>query len=64
MTLKSSHPQEGGDKRKAFKDMQEKQYPFSDSDVPRMLDDLLQVKLIELLRSRCLEDSKQVINPN
>ena len=52
VTLKSSHLQEGGGKRETFEDMQEKQYPFNDSDVPRILDDLSQAELIELSRSR------------
>ena len=55
VTLKSSNLQKGEGKRETFKKMQGKRYPFSDSDVLRMLNDLLQMKLIELPRSNALK---------
>ena len=39
--------------------MQEKQYPFSDSDISEMLDYLLKLNLIELLEIKRLEEADQ-----
>ena len=64
VTRKSSYLQESGGKRETFKDMHKKRYPFSNSDVPKILHDLLQAELIELPRSRHPEEFKQVDNPN
>ncbi|KAK4593805.1 hypothetical protein RGQ29_017768 [Quercus rubra] len=43
--------------------MQEKQYPFSDSNISKMLDYLLKLKLIELLEMKRLEEADQTNNP-
>ena len=39
--------------------MQEKQYPFPDSDISEMLDYLLKLNLIELLEIKRLEEADQ-----
>ena len=39
---------DGGKKRPTLKELQDKKYPFPDSDLSRMLDDLLEKGIIEL----------------
>lgn len=46
-----------------MKERQEKQYPCYDSNVPGMLDDLLQANFIELLEMKCPEEANRVNNP-
>ncbi|KAK4573414.1 hypothetical protein RGQ29_031397, partial [Quercus rubra] len=43
--------------------MQEKKYPFPDSDISEMLDYLLKFKLIELLEMKRPEEADQINNP-
>ena len=43
--------------------MQEKQYPFPDSDISEMLDYLLKLKLIELPEMKWPEEADQTNNP-
>ncbi|KAK4487181.1 hypothetical protein RD792_006500, partial [Penstemon davidsonii] len=46
--MKNDSYQRSFEKKTTLKDMQKKEYPFLDSDVAPMLDDLLEAKLIEL----------------
>ncbi|KAI3453522.1 hypothetical protein Pfo_010185 [Paulownia fortunei] len=46
-----------------FKEMQVKQYPFLNSDVSGIFDDLLKANLIELPEMKHLEESRHVDNP-
>lgn len=62
---KEEKANKGHDRKKnTLKERQQKQYPFSDSNVPRMLDDLLQANLIELLEMKRPEESDHVNDPN
>jgi hypothetical protein len=47
-----------------LKEWQEKVYPFPNSNISRMLDDLLEANLIELLEVKRPEKTNQVDNPN
>ena len=47
-----------------MKERQERNYPFDDSDVSRMFDELLEVNLIELLQIKRPNEANQVNNPN
>ena len=53
------------DKRRGptLQEMQEKQYPFPDSDISKMLDHLLELKLIELPEMKRLEEADQTNDP-
>ena len=54
------------DKRKrrpTLQEMQEKQYPFPDSDISNMLDHLLDLKLIELPEMKRPEEAGQTNDP-
>ena len=55
--------QDKGRRRPMLQEMQEKQYPFSDSNISKMLDYLLKLKLIELLEMKRLEEADQTNNP-
>ena len=46
-----------GRRRPTLQEMQEKQYPFPDSDIFKMLDHLLELNLIELLEMKCPEEA-------
>jgi len=54
---------DAGKKRPTFKELQEKKYPFLDSDLSRMLDDLLEKGIIELPPSKCPEESEKTNDP-
>ena len=56
--------QENERRRFTLKELEEKKYPFSDSDVPNMLEDLLQKNVIELPECKCLEEMGRVNDPN
>jgi len=47
-----------------LKERQAKKYSFPDSNISRMLDDLLKANLIELQELECPEKANQVENPN
>ena len=51
-------------RRLTFKEHEQKVYLFPDEDVPNILEQLLQLKLIELLECRRLEDLGKVDDPN
>ena len=51
-------------RRLTFKEQEQKVYPFLDEDVPNILEQLLQMKLIELLECKWLEDMGKVDDPN
>jgi len=51
-------------KKSSLKEWQEKVYPFPDSDISSILDDLLEVNLIELSKVKCLKEANQVDNSN
>ena len=54
------------DKRRrkpTLQEMQENQYPFLDSDISKMLDHLLELKLIELPEMKCSEETDQTNDP-
>ena len=48
----------------SLKERQEKKYPFSDSDVSSMLDELLKLKLIQLSEFKRPEKVNRVNDPN
>ncbi|OMO67811.1 hypothetical protein COLO4_29986 [Corchorus olitorius] len=50
--------------KSTLKERQEKKYPFPDSDVASMLDELLKSKVIELPEMKRLEESGKVDDPN
>ncbi|GAA0159755.1 hypothetical protein LIER_16461 [Lithospermum erythrorhizon] len=54
----------GKKERLILKGMQEKEYPFLDSDIPMMFDNLLKAKLIELPESKRPEEASQSTEPN
>ena len=51
-------------RRLTFKEREQKVYPFPDEDVPNILEQLLQLKLIELPECKRLEDMGKVDDPN
>ena len=50
--------------RLSLKELEEKKYPFPDSDVPSMLEDLLQKNVIKLPKCKRLEEMGRVNDPN
>ncbi|KAL0413541.1 UNVERIFIED_CONTAM: Transposon Tf2-12 polyprotein [Sesamum radiatum] len=50
-------------RRPTLKELQEKEYPFPDSDVPYIFDELLERKLIELPESKRPDETKRVNDP-
>ena len=50
--------------RLTFKEREQKVYPFPNEDVPNILEQLLQLKLIELLECRQPKDMGKVDDPN
>ena len=50
-------------RRPTLQEMQEKQYPFPDSDISNMLDHLLELKLIELPEMKRPEEANQTNDP-
>lgn len=50
-------------KRPTQKEFQEKKYPFLDSDLSGMLDDLLEKDVIELPEPKCLEKAGRTVDP-
>ena len=51
-------------RRLTFKEREQKVYPFPDEDVPNILEQLLQLKLIELPECKRREDMGKVDNSN
>ncbi|CAA0836876.1 Unknown protein, partial [Striga hermonthica] len=60
---KKEVPQERGQKKLTLKEMQAKQYPFLDSDVSGIFDDLIREQLIELPEMKRPKEARQVDNP-
>ncbi|KAL0307448.1 UNVERIFIED_CONTAM: hypothetical protein Sangu_3030800 [Sesamum angustifolium] len=60
---KNNIPYEKPQRKLNFKEMQAIQYPFLDSDVSRIFDDLLGVNLINLLEMKRPEETKQRDDP-
>ena len=50
-------------RRPTLQEMQEKQYPFPDFDIFKILDHLLELKLIGLLEMKCPEKADQTNGP-
>ncbi|KAL0381902.1 UNVERIFIED_CONTAM: hypothetical protein Slati_4609800, partial [Sesamum latifolium] len=50
-------------RRPTLKELQEKEYPFPDSNVPYIFDELLERKLIELLESKRPDEAGRVNDP-
>ena len=50
-------------RRPTLQEMQEKQYPFPNSDISNMLDHLLELKLIELPEMKRPEEADQTNDP-
>ena len=46
-----------------LQEMQEKQYPFPNLDISKMLDHLLELQLIELPKMKRLEEANQTNDP-
>ncbi|KAL4651247.1 hypothetical protein ACB092_01G145500 [Castanea dentata] len=55
--------QDKGRRRPTLQEMQEKQYPFPDSDISNMLDHLLELKLIELPEMKRPKEADQTNDP-
>ena len=55
--------QDKGRRRPTLQEMQEKQYPFPNSDISKMLDHLLELKLIELPEMKHPEEANQTNDP-
>ena len=51
-------------RRMTLKEMQEKEYPFPDVEVPGMLEELLRLKLIELPEMKRPEEAEKFNDPN
>ncbi|KAI3457318.1 hypothetical protein Pfo_013981 [Paulownia fortunei] len=60
---KKDTPQERGQRKLTLKEMQAKQYPFLDSDVSGIFDDLLKENLIELPEMKRPEEAGRVDDP-
>jgi len=61
--LKEKTPPLTQDKGRRRLTLQEMQYPFPDSDISKMLDHLLELKLIDLLEMKCPEEANQTNDP-
>ena len=59
----SALTQDKGRRRPTLQEMQENQYPFPDSDISKMLDHLLELKLIELPEMKRLKEADQINDP-
>ena len=55
--------QDKGRRRPTLQEMQEKQYPLPNSDISKMLDHLLELKLIELPEMKHPEEADQTNDP-
>ncbi|KAL0445941.1 UNVERIFIED_CONTAM: hypothetical protein Slati_1722000 [Sesamum latifolium] len=60
---KNNGPEENLQRKLTLKEMQEKQYPFIDSDVPGIFDDLLKANLIELPEMKRPEEERRTDDP-
>ena len=60
---KRSSSRDGRRKRPTLKELQEKKYPFPDSDLSGMLDDLLENEIIELLVLKRPEEDERTTDP-
>ncbi|KAL0457872.1 UNVERIFIED_CONTAM: hypothetical protein Slati_0414400 [Sesamum latifolium] len=56
-------PYEKPQKKLTLKEMQARQYPFLDSDVPRIFDDLLEANLIDLSEMKRPEEAERKDDP-
>ncbi|GAA0146005.1 hypothetical protein LIER_06056 [Lithospermum erythrorhizon] len=54
----------GDSKCLTLKEMQAKEYPFFESDIPRIFEELLKAKLIELLEPKRPEEASRSTEPN
>ncbi|GAA0158685.1 hypothetical protein LIER_15643 [Lithospermum erythrorhizon] len=54
----------GDSKRLTMKEMQAKEYPFFESDIPRIFEELLKAKMIKLPKAKRLEEAKRSTEPN
>ena len=50
--------------RSSLKEWEQKVYPFPDADMPKMLEQLLKLKLIELPKCKRPEEIGKVDDPN
>lgn len=55
--------QDKGRRKPTLQEMQDKQYPFPDSDISKMSNHLLQLQLIELSEMKRLEEASQTNDP-
>jgi len=60
---KGSSSRDGGRKRPTLKELQEKKYPFPDSDLSGMLDDLLENGISELSAPKRPEQARRTTDP-
>ncbi|KAL0304876.1 UNVERIFIED_CONTAM: hypothetical protein Sangu_3063800 [Sesamum angustifolium] len=60
---KNNAPNEKLQRKLTLKEMQEKQYPFLDSNVPEIFDDLLHAKFIKFPEMKRSEEAGQIDNP-
>ena len=60
---KSMHAQDKGKRKLKLQEMQNTQYPFSNSDVSEMFDHLISLELIELPKMKRPEEANQTNDP-
>ncbi|KAL0420231.1 UNVERIFIED_CONTAM: hypothetical protein Slati_3046000 [Sesamum latifolium] len=63
ITPKNNVPYEKPQRKLTLKEMQARQYPFLDSDVPGIFDDLLEANLIDLPKMKRPEDAERKDDP-
>ncbi|PIM98934.1 hypothetical protein CDL12_28577 [Handroanthus impetiginosus] len=55
--------QHASSNKQTLKEMQEKEYPFPNSDVPHIFDEFLVRQLIQLTQPKCMEEVEKTNNP-
>ncbi|KAL0455820.1 UNVERIFIED_CONTAM: hypothetical protein Slati_0921200 [Sesamum latifolium] len=63
IALKNNVPYEKSQRKLTLKEMQARQYPFLDSDIPGIFDDLLEANLIDLPKMKHPEEAERKDDP-
>ncbi|KAL0448545.1 UNVERIFIED_CONTAM: hypothetical protein Slati_1410900 [Sesamum latifolium] len=63
IALNNNVPYEKPQRKLTLKEMQVRQYPFLDSDVPRIFDDLLEANIIDLPEIKRPEEAERKVDP-
>ncbi|XP_059316492.1 uncharacterized protein LOC132067311 [Lycium ferocissimum] len=63
-SMKATSFQDNKSRKSTLKEMQEREYPFLDSDVPEIFDELLELKLIELPEMKRPNEAGRTNDPN